>query len=90
MSDPVPTEWLEEFEAARRRPLETRFRYSFIHTYELVLDDALPTASGCSIHTSAYGTAGTGADRFCGWRHTALGGMVRKMRSMWPIVCGGN
>ena len=34
------TEWLEEFEAARRRPLETRFRYAFIRTYKPVLDDA--------------------------------------------------
>jgi hypothetical protein len=24
----------------RRRPLETRFRYAFIHTYKPVLDDA--------------------------------------------------
>ena len=32
-------EWLEEFEAAARRPLKTRFRYSFIHTYKPVLDD---------------------------------------------------
>ena len=38
--DAVPPEWLEEFEAAARRPLETRFRYSFIHTYKPVLDDA--------------------------------------------------
>ncbi len=36
----VPREWIEEFEAARRRSLETRFRYSFIHTYKPVLDDA--------------------------------------------------
>jgi len=36
----IPREWLEEFEAAARRPLETRFRYSFIHTYKPVLDDA--------------------------------------------------
>ncbi len=36
----VPREWIEEFEAARRRPLETRFRYSFIHTYKPILDDA--------------------------------------------------
>ncbi len=35
----IPREWLEEFEAAARRPLETRFRYSFIHTYKPVLDD---------------------------------------------------
>jgi len=33
-------EWLEEFEAAARRPLETRMRYAFIHTYKPVLDDA--------------------------------------------------
>jgi len=35
----IPREWLEEFEAAARRPLETRFPYSFIHTYKPVLDD---------------------------------------------------
>ena len=37
---PIPREWLEEFEAAARRPLETRLRYAFIHTYKPVLDDA--------------------------------------------------
>ena len=36
----IPREWLEEFEAAVRRPLETRMRYAFIHTYKPVLDDA--------------------------------------------------
>jgi len=36
----IPREWLEEFEAASRRPLELRFRYSFIRTYKPVLDDA--------------------------------------------------
>ena len=36
----IPREWLEEFEAAARRPLETRLRYAFIHTYKPVLDDA--------------------------------------------------
>ncbi len=36
----IPPEWLEEFEAAARRPLRTRFRYSFIRTYKPVLDDA--------------------------------------------------
>ncbi len=36
----IPSEWLEEFEAASRRPLATRFRYSFIRTYKPVLDDA--------------------------------------------------
>jgi hypothetical protein len=35
----LPTEWVEEFEAAARRPLETRLRYAFIHTYKPVLDD---------------------------------------------------
>ena len=33
-------EWLSEFEAAARRPLEQRFRYAFIRTYKPVLDDA--------------------------------------------------
>jgi len=28
----IPPEWLEEFEAAARRPLETRLRYAFIKT----------------------------------------------------------
>ena len=36
----TPPEWLEEFEAAARRPLEQRFRYAFIKTYKPVLDDA--------------------------------------------------
>lgn len=36
----IPPEWLEEFEAAARRPLETRMRYAFIRTYKPVLDDA--------------------------------------------------
>jgi hypothetical protein len=35
----IPAEWLAEFEAAARRPLQTRFRYAFIHTYKPVLDD---------------------------------------------------
>ena len=35
----IPPDWLAEFEAAARRPLETRFRYAFIHTYKPVLDD---------------------------------------------------
>jgi len=33
-------QWEAEFEAAARRPLETRFRYAFIRTYKPVLDDA--------------------------------------------------
>lgn len=36
----IPPDWLAEFEAAARRPLATRFRYAFIHTYKPVLDDA--------------------------------------------------
>jgi hypothetical protein len=36
----IPAEWLEEFEAAARRPLATRMRYAFIRTYKPVLDDA--------------------------------------------------
>jgi hypothetical protein len=36
----IRAEWLVEFEAAALRPLETRFRYAFIHTYKPVLDDA--------------------------------------------------
>ncbi|HSD28897.1 MAG TPA: hypothetical protein VLL75_16475 [Vicinamibacteria bacterium] len=33
-------EWEADFEAAARRPLRTRLRYAFIHTYKPVLDDA--------------------------------------------------
>jgi len=36
----IPREWLEEFEAAARRPLRERFRYAFIKTYKPVMDDA--------------------------------------------------
>ncbi|HUJ10167.1 MAG TPA: hypothetical protein VL171_09085 [Verrucomicrobiae bacterium] len=36
----IPAEWLEEFEAAARRPLPQRWKYAFIHTYKPVLDDA--------------------------------------------------
>ena len=36
----IPPEWLAEFEAAAQRPLTTRMRYAFIHTYKPVLDDA--------------------------------------------------
>jgi len=35
----VPREWLEEFEAARKRPLAQRWKYAFIRTYKPVLDD---------------------------------------------------
>ena len=48
IGDAVPREpteeelraWRAEFAAAARRPLRTRFRYAFIHTYKPVLDDA--------------------------------------------------
>ena len=33
-------ELLAEFEANAKRPLTTRMRYAFIHTYKPVLDDA--------------------------------------------------
>jgi len=36
----IPREWLEEFEAAARRPLAVRMRYAFIKTYKPVMDDA--------------------------------------------------
>lgn len=36
----IPLQWREEFEAAARRPLPQRIRYSFIRTYKPVLDDA--------------------------------------------------
>ncbi|HEX2476521.1 MAG TPA: hypothetical protein VHK01_17340 [Lacipirellulaceae bacterium] len=39
-STEIPREWLDEFEAAARRPLEQRFRYAFIKTYKPVMDDA--------------------------------------------------
>jgi hypothetical protein len=32
--------WIAEFDAAARRPLETRLRYAFVKTYKPVLDDA--------------------------------------------------
>ena len=31
--------WLDDFEAAARRPLPVRIRYAFIKTYRPVLDD---------------------------------------------------
>lgn len=36
----IPVDWRADFEAAARRPLETRFRYAFIRTYKPVMDDA--------------------------------------------------
>jgi hypothetical protein len=35
----IPAEWLAEFKAAARRPLQQRFRYAFIKTYKPVMDD---------------------------------------------------
>lgn len=35
----TPREWIDEFEAASRRPLELRLRYAFIKTYKPVMDD---------------------------------------------------
>jgi hypothetical protein len=43
LREPTPEErraWEAEFEAAARRPLRTRFRYAFTHTYKPVMDDA--------------------------------------------------
>jgi len=40
VEDPRLDEWRAEFDAAARRPLRTRFRYAFLHTYKPVLDDA--------------------------------------------------
>jgi hypothetical protein len=42
-TDPAEAErqaWLEEFEAAARRPLAVRLRYAFVRTHKPVLDDA--------------------------------------------------
>lgn len=36
----IPADWLADFEAAARRSLPERFRYSFIKTYKPVMDDA--------------------------------------------------
>jgi hypothetical protein len=36
----IPADWLADFEAAARRPLAQRMRYSFIKTYKPVMDDA--------------------------------------------------
>lgn len=40
MADTIPRDWLDEFEAAARRPLRVRLNYSFIKTYKPVMDDA--------------------------------------------------
>ena len=36
----IPKDWLEEFEAAAKRPLPQRWKYAFIKTYKPVLDEA--------------------------------------------------
>ncbi|MCA9027210.1 MAG: hypothetical protein KDA86_18525 [Planctomycetaceae bacterium] len=36
----IPAEWLADFEAASRRSLEQRFKYSFVKTYKPILDDS--------------------------------------------------
>jgi hypothetical protein len=36
----IPREWIEEFEAAARRPLKQRLTYAYIKTYKPVMDDA--------------------------------------------------
>ncbi len=36
----IPPEWLAEYEAAAKRPLEQRWKYAFIKTYKPVMDDA--------------------------------------------------
>jgi len=38
--EPIDPDWLRDFEAAARRPLEQRMRYAFIKTYKPVVDDA--------------------------------------------------
>ncbi len=41
VADEQRREWEKEFDAAARRPLALRMRYSFIRTYKPVLDDAV-------------------------------------------------
>ena len=40
VEEPIPSDWLAEFEAAARRSLELRWRYAFFKTYKPVMDDA--------------------------------------------------
>jgi hypothetical protein len=40
MTTDSEAEWIRDFEAAARRPIEQRLRYAFIWTYKPVLDDA--------------------------------------------------
>jgi hypothetical protein len=46
--------WIEEFEAAARRPLRQRLRYAFIHTYKPVLDDAAYRSSETTAEYRAW------------------------------------
>ncbi len=39
-TDAVPEDWIADFEAAARRPLEVHMRNCFVKTYKPVLDDA--------------------------------------------------
>ena len=39
--DHIPADWLAEFDAAAKRPLEQRFKYAFIKTYKPVLDEPI-------------------------------------------------
>jgi hypothetical protein len=38
-TEEIPPDWLAEFEAAAKRPLEQRMKYAFIKTYRPVMDD---------------------------------------------------
>jgi hypothetical protein len=40
VTDAERRQWIEEFEAAARRPLRQRMKYAFIKTYKPVLDDS--------------------------------------------------
>lgn len=55
--------WVEEFEAAARRPLAQRIKYAFIDTYKPVLDDA------------PFRTFGTKAE-YCQWCEKNLPGWL--------------
>lgn len=47
-------EWKAEFEAASRRPLALRLRYSFIRTHKPVLDDAKYRSFDTTAHYRAW------------------------------------
>ena len=44
--DQIPADWLAEFDAATKRPLEQRFKYAFIKTYKPVLDEPINRSWG--------------------------------------------